>query len=73
MCSKKLKAALPQWLPFYDEVLSEEIKKQLLKISAATIDRLLKPQKVKYKRQTHSQLNPFALKKAIEEKLRNHF
>lgn len=47
ICSKKLKVALPQWVPFYDEELSEKIKKHLLKISAATIDRLLKPQKVK--------------------------
>ena len=66
MCSKKLKAALPQWLPFYDEALSEEIKKQILKISAATIDRLLKPQKVKYKRHGLSGTKPgYLLKNQI--------
>ena len=46
MCSKKLKAALPLWLPFYDtayEPLSSDIKAQLLCMSPATIDRLLKP------------------------------
>ena len=46
MCSKKLKAAIPLWLPFYDalyEPLSAEIKGKLLCISPATIDRLLKP------------------------------
>jgi len=53
MCSKKLKVALPLWLPFYDnscEPLSNAIKEQLLSLSPATIDRLLKPNKVKYKR-----------------------
>lgn len=46
MCSKKLKAALPLWLPFYDTVyepLRPDIKAQLLVMSPATIDRLLKP------------------------------
>lgn len=66
MCSKKLKAALPQWLPFYDKELSEEIKKQLLKMSAATIDRLLKPQKIKYKRHGLSGTRPgYLLKNQI--------
>jgi len=54
MCSKKLKVAIPQWLPFYDTVynkpLSDNIKQQLLQISPATIDRLLKPHKAKYKK-----------------------
>lgn len=46
MCSKKLAAAIPLWLPFYDEVyepLKESIKQQLIQLSPATIDRLLKP------------------------------
>jgi hypothetical protein len=53
MCSKKLKAALPIWLPFYESEygrLPEEVKTKLLAISPATIDRLLKPNKIKYKR-----------------------
>jgi hypothetical protein len=50
MCSKRLKAALPLWLPHYDEELSEEVKKHLLSMSPATIDRLLKPLRVRYKR-----------------------
>lgn len=52
MCSKKLKAALPHWLPFYEDgngKLAEEVKSKLLMMSPATIDRLLKPSKVKYK------------------------
>jgi hypothetical protein len=53
MCSKKLKVALPIWLPFYAAEygqLSEEAKNKLLAMSASTIDRLLKPNKVKFKR-----------------------
>jgi len=46
MCSKKLVAALPLWLPFY-EGLSDEVRTQLLSISAATIDRLLAPTRAK--------------------------
>ena len=46
MCSKKLVAAVPLWLPFYEnayEKLSDEVTNRLLSISAATIDRLLAP------------------------------
>jgi len=38
MCSKKLVAAIPLWLPFYErtyEKLSDEVENQLLSISAA--------------------------------------
>lgn len=52
MCSKKLKAAIPLWLPFYTdsyEPLSAEIEQQLLSISAPTIDRLLKPVRAQHK------------------------
>lgn len=41
-CSRRLKASLPLWLPFYNKrKLSFDIKEQLLQISPATIDRLL--------------------------------
>jgi hypothetical protein len=46
MCSKKLKSAIPLWLPFYDTVyepLTADTREQLLAISPATIDRLLRP------------------------------
>jgi hypothetical protein len=46
MCSKKLVAAIPLWLPFYDQTrpkLSAEMTSKLLSISAATVDRLLAP------------------------------
>lgn len=50
MCSKRLKAALPLWLPHFDRIygLEEDIKQKLLKMSARTIDRLLCPVKSKY-------------------------
>ena len=66
MCSKKLKAALRLWLPFYEEEygkLTEETKNKLLAISHATIDRLLKPNKVKYKRKGLSGTKPGSLLK----------
>jgi hypothetical protein len=50
MCSKKLVAAIPLWLPFYErayEKLSDEVEKLLLSISAATVDRLLAPTRAK--------------------------
>jgi len=48
-CSKRLTAILPLWLPYYDRFpLSDIVKYQLLEISAATIDRLMKPSRSKY-------------------------
>ena len=41
-CSKKMKAALPLWLPFYREKIEPETKELLLKMSSSTIDRRLK-------------------------------
>ena len=41
-CSKKIKAALPLWLPYYREPLDERTKALLLSMSSATIDRRLK-------------------------------
>lgn len=51
MCGKRLKQALPLWLPHYHkhhEQPLDEISTQLLAMSAATIDRLLKPLRTKY-------------------------
>lgn len=53
MCSKKLKAALPLWLPFYEmefEPLEKASLEKLLRASPATIDRLLKPYRAFYKK-----------------------
>jgi hypothetical protein len=51
MCSKRLKAALPLWLPFYEVEhgpLPRAVRTKLLRISPATMDRLLRPVRVHY-------------------------
>jgi len=53
LCSKRLKVAIPLWLPHYDgtyDELDENIKIQLLEVSPSTIDRLLKPFRIKHPR-----------------------
>jgi len=53
MCSKKLKAAIPLWLPFYEQefgTLDDFIKAKLYVMSPATIDRMLKPIRSQYKK-----------------------
>jgi len=66
MCSKKLKAAIPLWLPFYAghyEPLSEETIHQLLSVSAATMDRILNPVRVKQQHKGLSGTKPGSLLK----------
>ena len=48
-CSKLLKATLPLWLEFLPE-LSPAIRRDLLAMSAATLDRLLKPVRFAHRR-----------------------
>lgn len=63
-CSKRLKAILPVWLPFYIQEfgpLPIKIIKLLLKISPATIDRLLEPARVKYKGRGRATTKPGTL------------
>ena len=46
MCSKRLVVAIPLWLPHYEAsfgTLGEPVRAKLMRISAASIDRLLKP------------------------------
>ena len=48
ICSDRLKAALPIWLPYYEATygaLESDVKEQSLAMSDATIDRLLKPER----------------------------
>lgn len=46
VCSKKMVAALPLWLPYYKHPdFTPKIKKQLLEVSSSTIDRLLREYK----------------------------
>lgn len=51
MCSKRMKAALPLWLRYYNaESLTDEIRSKLLFISCSSIDRLLKPYKAEFRK-----------------------
>jgi hypothetical protein len=75
MCSKKLKAAIPLWLPFYETVykaLTPETQERLLSVSAATIDRLLKPVRVVHGRKGLSGTRPGSLLKN-QIPIRTHF
>ena len=66
MCSKKLKAAIPLWLPFYEtchESMTSDIQGKLLSISAATIDRLLRPVRLKQGRKGLGGTKPGSLLK----------
>jgi Integrase core domain len=64
LCSKLLKAALPEWLDFYEQtqgVLSAQLRQQLRLISPAQIDRLLRPVRVRYPRRGLSATKPGTL------------
>lgn len=63
-CSKRLKVILPLWLPGYVEhfgLLPLEVIKALRKISASTIDRLLEPVRISYKKHGMSTTKPGTL------------
>jgi hypothetical protein len=64
LCSKLLKAALPEWMDFYEQThqpLSASLRAQLLTISPAQIDRLLRPLRVRYPRRGLSTTKPGTL------------
>jgi hypothetical protein len=63
-CSKRLKALLPLWLPGYVESfgpLSPQTLKALHRISAATIDRLLRPVRTQYQKRGRTTTKPGTL------------
>lgn len=65
-CSKRLKAIIPLWMPGYRETygkLSEDVVSALLAISASSIDRVLKPTRVKMKHRGRSTTKPGSLLK----------
>jgi hypothetical protein len=73
-CSKRLKAAIPLWLPYYvlhyRNSLTEKQTQLLMEISPRTIDRLLKRLKSKYKKFGLSTTKPGSLlKKQVPIKL----
>lgn len=64
LCSKLLKAALPEWLGHFErqsKPLPEAFRKQLLKISPAQIDRLLRPSRVQHPKKGISTTRPGTL------------
>lgn len=70
MCSKRLKAALPLWLPYYEQAhgaLAANARAKLLRISPATMDRLLQKVRGRYPRRglSGTRCGPDALKKRI--------
>lgn len=51
MCSKRMKAAIPLWLRYYNvETLTDDIRGKLEGISPSSIDRLLKPYKAEFRK-----------------------
>lgn len=63
-CSKRLKAILPLWLPGYYErfgILPLDVVQALHRISAATIDRILKPVRSRYGKRGRSTTKPGTL------------
>lgn len=64
LCSKLLKAALPEWLGCYEQLqgpLDPSIRQRLLTISPAHIDRLLRPVRVRHPRRGLSATKPGTL------------
>jgi hypothetical protein len=63
-CSPRLKASLPLWLPSYGPTfgeLSPQVRRALNMISSATIDRLLKPVRIQYKKRGRATTKPGTL------------
>lgn len=68
MCSKKLVKAIELWMPYYEQEcggLSLDISGKLLKLSHSTIDRLLKPVKLRYKQKGKCSTKPGKLLKTL--------
>lgn len=65
LCSQRLKAALPQWLPWIKKHfdISQELEKQLLAISARQMDRRLFSHKRSAKRRLYGTTRPGSLLK----------
>jgi hypothetical protein len=62
-CSKRLKAMLPIWLPHYEYEIPDDIYAQLLSISPATIDRIMKVDRTKFPQRGLSTTKPGSLLK----------
>jgi len=63
MCGKRFKEALPLWVPHYRGEFKSEARALLLAASAATLDRLLAPARMRYGRRGMGGTKPGALLK----------
>ncbi len=77
-CGKRLKAILPDIIPklksFKEFIFEKEVEEKLLKISAATIDRILSPEKKKFSLKNRSKTKPGTLiKKQIPVRVFNEW
>ncbi len=75
---KRLKAILPNIIPklksFKEFIFEKEVEEKLLKISAATIDRILSPEKKKFSLKNRSKTKPGTLiKKQIPVRVFNEW
>lgn len=57
-CGKRFKSLLPLWLPYYPGPLSGQERQALLRMSSATIDRLLQPTRAIYPKKGLSGTKP---------------
>jgi hypothetical protein len=71
-CSKKMKAALPLWMPYYREPIEPKTKELLLKMSSSTIDRRLKDYRSSGRRHGLSATKSSWVKSKIPIKLLDH-
>jgi transposase InsO family protein len=60
-CGKRLKEIIPEWLPHLKKGISAEGRRQLLDLSAATIDRMLAPLRARHPRRGLSTTKPGSL------------
>lgn len=63
-CSTRLKVIIQEWIPFMEDELHPAIKRLLLKISPATIDRVLRPYRLGDNRRRHCRTKPGKLIKS---------
>jgi hypothetical protein len=55
ICARRMKAALPEWLPMYIEAdIPKSVKNELYAMGTSTMDRILKPIRAQLKRQRNS-------------------
>ena len=60
-CGKRLKEIIPLWLPYLKKGIAPAVRRQLLDLSAASLDRLLAPLRVRHPRRGLSTTKPGSL------------